>query len=97
MWKYIRLKASTFYSYEEATRRQRFLFTFPYYETQIQSRGISSRKQTIGKLQIITKLTFFLEGNPAEHQYLKVHYCRVENLPICLCSYKNNTLKISYS
>ena len=25
---------------------------------------------------------------------LKVHYCNVENLPIYLCSYKNNTLKI---
>ena len=25
---------------------------------------------------------------------LKVHYCRFENLPICSCSYKNNTLQI---
>ena len=24
----------------------------------------------------------------------KVHYCRFENLTICSCSYKNNTLKI---
>ena len=28
---------------------------------------------------------------------LKVHSCRFENLPLCLCSYKNNTLKISHS
>ena len=28
---------------------------------------------------------------------LKAHYCRFENLPICLRSYKNNTLKISRS
>ena len=27
---------------------------------------------------------------------LKVHSCRFENLPICLCSYKNNNLKISH-
>ena len=26
-----------------------------------------------------------------------VHYCRFENLPICLCSYKDITLKISLS
>ena len=25
---------------------------------------------------------------------LKVHQYRFENLPICLCSYKNNTMKI---
>ena len=29
--------------------------------------------------------------------FLKVHYCRFENLLICLCSYKNNTLKIARS
>ena len=28
---------------------------------------------------------------------LKVHKCRFENLSICLCFYKNNTLKISHS
>ena len=28
---------------------------------------------------------------------LKIHYCRFENLSICLCSYKNNTLKILHS
>ena len=28
---------------------------------------------------------------------LKVHKCRFENLTICLCSYKNNTLKIVHS
>ena len=28
---------------------------------------------------------------------LKVHSCRFENLPICSCSHKNNTLKISHS
>ena len=28
---------------------------------------------------------------------LKVHSCRFENLPICSCSDKNNTLKISHS
>ena len=28
---------------------------------------------------------------------LKVHECRFENLSICSCSYKNNTLKISHS
>ena len=27
---------------------------------------------------------------------LKVHSCRFENLPICLCSYKNNNLNISH-
>ena len=27
---------------------------------------------------------------------LKVHWCRFENFPICLCSYKNTILKISY-
>ena len=26
----------------------------------------------------------------------KVHYCRFENLTICSCSCKNNTLKISH-
>ena len=28
---------------------------------------------------------------------LKVHQCRFENLPICLCLYENNTLQISLS
>ena len=28
---------------------------------------------------------------------LKVHYCKFENLSICLCSYKNNILKTSHS
>ena len=28
---------------------------------------------------------------------LKVHYCRFENLSMCLGSFKNNTLKISHS
>ena len=28
---------------------------------------------------------------------LKGHSCRFENLPVCSCSYKSNTLKISYS
>ena len=28
---------------------------------------------------------------------LRVHSCRFENLPICSCSDKNNTLKISHS
>ena len=28
---------------------------------------------------------------------LKVHQCRFENLPICSCSYKSRTLKISHS
>ena len=28
---------------------------------------------------------------------LKVHKCRFENFPICLCSRKNNTLKILHS
>ena len=37
----------------------------------------------------LKKLTFF--------HSLKVHQCRSENLPICLCSYKNNTLKILHS
>ena len=30
-------------------------------------------------------------------QYLKVQQCRFENLPICLCSYENNILKVSLS
>ena len=29
--------------------------------------------------------------------HLKVHHCRSENLSICLCSHKNDTLKISHS
>ena len=28
---------------------------------------------------------------------LKVRYCKLENFSICLCSYKNNILKIPYS
>ena len=28
---------------------------------------------------------------------LKVHQCRFGNLPVCSCSYKNTTLKISRS
>ena len=28
---------------------------------------------------------------------LKIHQCRIENLPICSNSYKNNTLKVSHS
>ena len=31
------------------------------------------------------------------YRSLKVHSCRFENLPICSCSHKNNTLKISHS
>ena len=30
---------------KEATRKEKTLFTFPYYEVQIKSRGFSSRKQ----------------------------------------------------
>ena len=28
--------------------------------------------------------------------FVNVHYCRLENLPMYMCSYKNNTLKISH-
>ena len=28
---------------------------------------------------------------------LKVHWCTFENLPVCSCAYKNNSLKISHS
>ena len=30
-------------------------------------------------------------------KYLKVHHCRFGNLPICLDTFKNHTLKISHS
>ena len=32
-----------------------------------------------------------------QNRYLKVHWCRFENLSICLCSYKNTILKVSHS
>ena len=36
-------------------------------------------------------------GGAHNMQSLKVHRCRFESLPICSCSCKNNTLKISHS
>ena len=41
-------------------------------------------------------LSCYLSYENLKTSHLKVHYCRFENLPTCLCSYKNNTLKISY-
>ena len=32
-----------------------------------------------------------------QNPYLKVHWCRFENLSICLCSYKNTLLKVTHS
>ena len=43
--------------------------------------------------------TYSQESLPVQivpNHNLKVHLCRFENLPTCLCSYKNNTLKISH-
>ena len=45
-------------------------------------------------------ISLFLIFYPADEKYfhwLKVHYCRLENLPIYFHSYEYNTLKISHS
>ena len=36
-------------------------------------------------------------ANKGSEADLKVHECRFENLPICSCSYKDDTLKNSHS
>ena len=55
---------------------------------QVEKHLISSEHQIGGESEEFTR-TNLLE--------FKVHWCRFENLPICSCLYKNNTLKISDS
>ena len=42
-------------------------------------------------------IPYFLVTKSGKILKLKVHKCRVENLLIDSCSFKNNTLKISHS
>ena len=46
------------------------------------------------KLSVLARMSNFMSLN--QRRILKVHYCRFQNLPIYLCSYKNDTLKISH-
>ena len=59
--------------------------------------GISKYKtRTIFKRNEKKVLCFLSKQSLIELLALKVHLCRFENLRICLCSYRNNTLKISH-
>ena len=44
-------------------------------------------------MEISRIIKYFLNRGARIEAKLKVHQCRFEKLPICLCSYKNNTLK----
>ena len=55
-------------------------------------------KLTIWGMQNVSnKPTNNLTGMTKVWTYLKGTQCRFENLPVCSCSHKNNTLNISHS
>ena len=48
-------------------------------------------------IQCTSLFLIFYPANEKYFHWLKVHYCRLENLPIYFNSYEYNTLKISHS
>ena len=54
--------------------------------------------QLICESQIKSEILMSLSSRKKKDRFIYfIHECIFENLPICLCSYKNNTLKISHS